>query len=73
MDRVTVEDIDDSGHLQHEAAEVNLAEMPTEDAVRYLVSHGTAEMDARFLVAMAKGTAEGDARVVEAGSEAHTP
>jgi hypothetical protein len=72
MDRVTIEDIDDREPSQHEDPEVNLAEMPTEDGVRYLMSHGTAEMDARFLVAMAKGEVGGDARPVRSGSDVRT-
>ncbi len=71
MDRVIVEDVDD-GDSPSEDAEVSLAALPTEDAVRYLMSHGTAEMDARFLVAMAKGEIEGDARAVRTRSEART-
>ncbi len=38
--------------------------MDTEDAVRYLMNFGTVEMDARFLVALAKGEITGDARPV---------
>ncbi len=36
------------------------------------MSHGTAELDARFLVAMAKDEIAGDVRAVRAGPEAHT-
>ena len=72
MDRVTIEDIDDRESAQHDDVEVNLAELPTEDGVRYLMSHGTAEMDARFLVAMAKGEARGDARPARSDSGART-
>jgi acyl-coenzyme A thioesterase PaaI-like protein len=69
---VTVQDVADGEPLQQEDIDVIIAEMPTEEAVRYLMSHGTAEMDARFLVAMAKGEIEGDARAVRAGSDERT-
>lgn len=69
MDRVTVDDIDD---LQGDDPEVNLAEMSTEDAVRHLMSYGTAELDARWLVAMAKGEITGGARAARTGAEART-
>jgi hypothetical protein len=72
MDRVTIEDIDDRESAQHDDVEVNLAELPTEDGVRYLMGHGTAEMDARFLVAMAKGEVGGDARPARSDSGART-
>jgi len=72
MERVTIEDIDDRESAQHDDVDVNLAELPTEDGVRYLMSHGTAEMDARFLVAMAKGEVGGDARPARSDSGART-
>lgn len=62
MDRVTIEDIDDRAPSEREDVDVDLAEMSTEDGVCYLMSHGTAEMDARFMVAMVRGEAGGDAR-----------
>jgi hypothetical protein len=55
MDRVIVEDIDERDPVRPGDIDVDLAAMPAEDAVRYLMSHGTPEMDARFLVSMAKG------------------
>jgi hypothetical protein len=72
MDRVTIEDVDDRGDAQHDELEVDLATLPTEDGVRYLMGHGTAEMDARFLVAMAKGEIGSDARAVRSRSDART-
>jgi hypothetical protein len=72
MDRVTVEDIDDRVPSEHEDTEVNLAALPSEDGVRYLMSHGMAEMDARFLIARAKGEVGSDARPVRSESDVRT-
>lgn len=72
MDRVTIEDIDDHSQAQYDELEIDLAQVPTEEGVRYLMSHGTAEMDARFLVAMAKGKVGGDARGVRSEPDARS-
>jgi len=70
--RVTIEDIDDRDLALHEGEEVDLTALSTEDGMRYLVSHGTPEMDARFLVAMAKGQVTDDARPGRMGSDARS-
>jgi hypothetical protein len=56
MDRVPVEMLDDD-YVAAEGEDVgpDLAREPTEIGVRYLVSLGMEEMDARQLVAVAKG------------------
>jgi len=72
MDRVTIEDIDDHSQAQYDELEIDLAQVPTEEGIRYLMSHGTAEMDARFLVAMAKGKVGGDARRVRSEPDARS-
>lgn len=72
MDRVTIEDIDDHSQAQYDELEIDLAQVPTKEGVRYLMSHGTAEMDARFLVAMAKGKVGGDARGVRSEPDARS-
>jgi len=72
MDRVTIEDIDDHSQAQYDELEIDLAQVPTEEGIRYLMSHGTAEMDARFLVAMAKGKVGGDARGVRSEPDARS-
>ena len=56
MDRVTV-DLLDNDYVPDEGEEIgpDLAREPTEVGVRYLVGLGMAEMDARHLVAIAKG------------------
>jgi hypothetical protein len=56
MDRVTVDMLDDD-YVAAEDEDVgpDLAHEPTEVGVRYLMGLGVAEMDARHLVAVAKG------------------
>ena len=56
MDRLTVDLLDDD-YVQDDGEDVgpDLATVPTEVGVRYLVSLGMAEMDARHLVSVAKG------------------
>jgi hypothetical protein len=49
-----------------------LAKLPTDDAVRYLMSHGTAETDARFLIALTNGEIGDDARPARTGPDART-
>ena len=55
MDRVSVDLLDDDYvPNEDEGAGPDLAHEPTEVGVRYLVSLGMSEMDARHLVAIAK-------------------
>lgn len=56
MDRVTVDMLDDDyAAAEDEDTGPDLAREPTEVGVRYLIGLGVAEMDARHLVAVAKG------------------
>lgn len=66
MDRVTVDLLDDN-YVPHEGEDAgpDLAQVPTEVGVRYLVGLGMAEMDARHLIAVAKGRAPRNARAVD--------
>ena len=67
MDRVTVDLLDDD-YLPDDGEDAgpDLARVPTEVGVRYLVDLGMAEMDARHLVSVAKGEARRDVRDVDA-------
>jgi len=57
MDRVIVDMLDDDYvAADDEDTGLDLALVPTEVGVRYLIDLGVAEMDARQLVAIAKGT-----------------
>lgn len=69
MDRVTVDLLDDD-YVPNEGEDVgpDLASAQTEVGVRYLVGLGMAEMDARHLVAIAKGRAPRDARAADASA-----
>jgi hypothetical protein len=60
----TTVDLLDDGYLPDEGEDVgpDLAREPTEVGVRYLMDLGTAELDARHLVAVAKGDVGPDAR-----------
>jgi hypothetical protein len=75
MDRVTVDLLDDDyTPNEGEDAGPDLAQAPTEVSVRYLVGLGVAEMDARHLVAIAKGRAPRGARAVDtSASESPSP
>jgi hypothetical protein len=56
MDRVTVEMLDDDyAAAEDEERGPDLAREPTNVSVRYLMGLGMTEMDARHLVAVAKG------------------
>lgn len=66
MDRVMVDLLDDDYvPNEGEAAGPDLGRAPTAVGVRYLVSLGMSEMDARHLVAIAKGRAPRDARAAD--------
>ena len=69
MDRVTVDLLDDD-YVASEDEETgpDLAHAPTEVSVRYLVDLGMAEMDARHLIAIAKGEAPSNARAAHASA-----
>jgi hypothetical protein len=63
MDRVTVDLLDDDYEPdEKEDSGPDLAHEPTNVGVRYLMGLGMSEMDARHLVAVAKGKAMRDAR-----------
>ena len=69
MDRVSVDLLDDD-YVPNEGEDVgpDLAREPTEVGVRYLVGLGMAEMDARHLVAIAKGRAPRKTRTADASA-----
>jgi hypothetical protein len=66
MDRVIVELLDDDYVPgEDEDPAVDLAREPVEVGVRHLMDLGMAEMDARWMVAAAKGNLIRDARPVD--------
>jgi hypothetical protein len=66
MNGVTVEFLDD-GYVPGDGEDLapDLAREPVEVGVHYLVGLGMAEMDARHLIAVAKGEIGSDARPID--------
>ena len=74
MDEITVTFLDDDEPIPPDAIVLPaLEDMPVEDAVKLLRSHGLDEADARFEVALARGEVDGDLIPVREGEPVRTP